>query len=93
MGTNEVSNEAAIALTLLSRTAICAATWKRLWRRLRPNSVLRSRVLDVDADDVLEAKWGELVPVLLHGDGTLPLLPRHPQSPVIIWPNPLKSAP
>lgn len=25
-------------------------------------------VLDVDADDALEARWGELVPVLLHED-------------------------
>jgi Glutaredoxin-like domain (DUF836) len=28
-------------------------------------------VLDVDADDALEARWGELVPVLLHGDTEL----------------------
>ncbi len=29
------------------------------------------RVLDVDADPVLEAKYDELVPVLLHGDTEL----------------------
>lgn len=28
-------------------------------------------VLDVDADDALEEKWGELVPVLLHGETEL----------------------
>jgi len=28
-------------------------------------------VLDVDADEALEAKWGELVPVLLHGETEL----------------------
>lgn len=28
-------------------------------------------VVDVDADDALEARWGELVPVLLHGDAEL----------------------
>ncbi|MDQ5878659.1 MAG: hypothetical protein QG616_2217 [Pseudomonadota bacterium] len=28
-------------------------------------------LLDVDADDALEARWGELVPVLLHGDTEL----------------------
>ena len=28
-------------------------------------------VLDVDADDALEARWGELVPVLLHEDREL----------------------
>ncbi|QRJ62803.1 glutaredoxin family protein [Azospira restricta] len=28
-------------------------------------------VVDVDADDALEARWGELVPVLLHGDTEL----------------------
>lgn len=28
-------------------------------------------VLDVDADEALEAKWGELVPVLLHGESEL----------------------
>lgn len=25
-------------------------------------------VVDVDADEALEARWGELVPVLLHGE-------------------------
>ncbi|MBI2307567.1 MAG: glutaredoxin family protein [Rhodocyclales bacterium] len=28
-------------------------------------------VVDVDADDDLESRWGELVPVLLHGDTEL----------------------
>jgi thioredoxin reductase (NADPH) len=28
-------------------------------------------VLDVDADEALETRWGELVPVLLHGDTEL----------------------
>lgn len=28
-------------------------------------------VVDVDADDALEARWGELVPVLLDGDAEL----------------------
>lgn len=28
-------------------------------------------VLDVDADEALEAKWGELVPVLLHDETEL----------------------
>lgn len=28
-------------------------------------------VLDVDADEALEGKWGELVPVLLHGETEL----------------------
>ena len=29
------------------------------------------RVLDVDRDPVLEARWDELVPVVLHGDHEL----------------------
>lgn len=28
-------------------------------------------VFDVDSDDAVEARWGELVPVLLHGDTEL----------------------
>ena len=28
-------------------------------------------VVDVDTDDALEERWGELVPVLLHGDTEL----------------------
>ena len=28
-------------------------------------------VVDVDSDDALEERWGELVPVLLHGDTEL----------------------
>jgi len=28
-------------------------------------------VVDVDSDESLEEKWGELVPVLLHGDSEL----------------------
>lgn len=28
-------------------------------------------VVDVDADEALEERWGELVPVLLHGDTEL----------------------
>ena len=28
-------------------------------------------VVDVDEDEALEARWGELVPVLLHGDTEL----------------------
>jgi len=72
MGTNEVSNEAAIALTLLSRTYchLCHDMEAAL-APIAAEFGAAVEVLDVDADDVLEAKWGELVPVLLHGDREL----------------------
>jgi len=60
---------APLMLTLLSRTYchLC----HDLEEALAPIAAefgARVEVLDVDADDALEAKWGELVPVLLHGE-------------------------
>lgn len=69
MAKNEVSNEIAIALTLLSRTYchLCHDMEDAL-APIAAEFGAVVEVLDVDADDALEAKWGELVPVLLHGD-------------------------
>lgn len=69
MAKNEVSNEIAIGLTLLSRTYchLCHDMEEAL-APIAAEFGAAVEVLDVDADDALEAKWGELVPVLLHGD-------------------------
>ena len=40
-------------------------------RTLQVRHGFEIRVVDVDADPVLEARWGELVPVLLLGDEEL----------------------
>ena len=42
--------------------------WKKSQGRGAPVGIHPSAVVDVDADAVLEAKYNELVPVLLHGD-------------------------
>lgn len=59
-------------LTLLSRTYchLCHDMETALQPLLEEFSA-DVEVLDVDADDALEEKWGELVPVLLHGDTEL----------------------
>lgn len=59
-------------LTLLSRTYchLCHDMEEAL-APLATEFCAKVVVLDVDADDALEARWGELVPVLLHGDTEL----------------------
>ena len=66
------TNEPRLTLTLLSRTYchLC----HDLEAALAPIAAefgVGVEVLDVDADDALEEKWGELVPVLLHGETEL----------------------
>ena len=66
MATNKVN------LTLLSRTYchLCHDMEVAL-APLAAEFGAEVTVLDVDADDALEARWGELVPVLLHDDEAL----------------------
>lgn len=63
---------AAIELTLLSRSYchLCHDMAAAL-APLAAEFGARIRVLDVDADPLLEAKYDELVPVLLHGETEL----------------------
>ncbi len=66
------TNEPRLTLTLLSRTYchLC----HDLEAALAPIAAefgVGVEVLDVDADDALDEKWGELVPVLLHGETEL----------------------
>jgi hypothetical protein len=58
-----------IELTLLSRTYchLCEDMANALARHPR-QSEYSLRIVDVDADPALEAKYGILVPVLLHGE-------------------------
>lgn len=62
----------AIELTLLSRTYchLCHDMEVAL-RPLLEELGVSLRTADVDADPVLEAKYDELVPVLLHGETEL----------------------
>lgn len=66
MATNSLS------LTLLSRTYchLCHDMEAAL-APLATEFEVEVVVLDVDADDALEVRWGELVPVLLHGEQEL----------------------
>lgn len=59
-------------LTLLSRTYchLCH-DMEEAMTPLAAEFGVRVSVVDVDSDDALEARWGELVPVLLHGDTEL----------------------
>lgn len=61
-----------LCLTLLSRTYchLCHDMEAAL-APLAAEFGVKVEVLDVDADDALEARWGELVPVLLHKDHEL----------------------
>ena len=61
-----------VTLTLLSRTYchLCHDMEEAL-APIAAEFGAAVEVLDVDADDALEEKWGELVPVLLHGDAEL----------------------
>ena len=61
-----------IELTLISRSYchLCHDMEVALQPLLSEFSA-KLRVLDVDADPALEAKYDELVPVLLHGDQEL----------------------
>lgn len=66
------TNESSVTLTVLSRSYchLC----HDLEEALAPIAAefgVSVEVLDVDADDALEEKWGELVPVLLHGETEL----------------------
>lgn len=66
------TNESGVTLTVLSRSYchLC----HDLEEALAPIAAefgVSVDVLDVDADDALEEKWGELVPVLLHGETEL----------------------
>lgn len=63
---------AATELTLLSRSYchLCHDMAAAL-APLAAEFGVRVRVLDVDADPLLEAKYDELVPVLLHGETEL----------------------
>ncbi len=56
-------------LTLLSRTYchLCHDMEAALQPLLQEFSA-EVKVLDVDSDEALDEKWGEFVPVLLHGD-------------------------
>jgi len=62
----------AIELTLLSRSYchLCHDMEEALLPLAEEFGVVL-RVLDVDADPLLEARYDELVPVLLHGDTEL----------------------
>ena len=62
----------AVELTLISRTYchLCHDMQEAL-APLLAESGARLVVLDVDADPALEAKYDELVPVLLHGENEL----------------------
>jgi hypothetical protein len=67
-----VKSNGVAKLTLLSRTYchLC----HDLEAALAPIAAefgIDVEVLDVDADEALEAKWGELVPVLLHDETEL----------------------
>jgi hypothetical protein len=54
----------------------------------------RDRGLDVDADPELEAKYNELVPVLVDGEGrNSAITSSMPRKCVSIWQLPLKSDP
>lgn len=59
-------------LTLLSRTYchLCHDMEAALAPLVQARGITVT-VVDVDADPELEARWGELVPVLLHGDTEL----------------------
>lgn len=59
-------------LTLLSRTYchLCL-DMEEAMAPLAAEFGVRVSVVDVDSDDALESRWGELVPVLLHGDTEL----------------------
>ncbi len=59
-------------LTLLSRTYchLCHDMEAAL-APLAAEHGAQVTVVDVDSDDALEARWGELVPVLLHGEQEL----------------------
>jgi hypothetical protein len=61
-----------IELTLMSRSYchLCHDMEAALWP-LASEFGATITVLDVDADPALEAKYDELVPVLLHGDTEL----------------------
>lgn len=61
-----------LCLTLLSRTYchLCHDMEAAL-APLASEFGVEVVVLDVDADDALEVRWGELVPVLLHGEQEL----------------------
>ncbi|MFA7292198.1 MAG: glutaredoxin family protein [Rhodocyclaceae bacterium] len=61
-----------LCLTLLSRTYchLCHDMEAAL-APLAAEFGAAVEVLDVDADDALETRWGELVPVLLHEDREL----------------------
>lgn len=60
------------ALTLLSRTYchLCH-DMEAVVRRVAADFGVALEVVDVDSDAVLEAQFGELVPVLLHGEREL----------------------
>lgn len=61
-----------IELTVLSRSYchLCH-DMERALAPLAAEFAATVRVLDVDADPVLEAKYDELVPVLLHGENEI----------------------
>ena len=61
----------AIELTLIvAAIATSVTTWRWHWHHSPPSSAMVS-VVDVDADQALEARYDELVPVLLHGETEL----------------------
>lgn len=66
------TNSASVRLTVLSRTYchLCHDLEAAL-APIAEEFGAEVEVLDVDADEALEAKWGELVPVLLHGETEL----------------------